>query len=111
MSIKAFAQMKATLPPRQVKYNDGGLMALIFTAGGDMRQAIDNLQSTWSGSSLPLPTMGSKFATDLTRSHSNYPGGLSEEERGRGHGRAVVSGLKRNRYHGDDFPPGGEGVR
>ncbi|KIP10111.1 hypothetical protein PHLGIDRAFT_125772 [Phlebiopsis gigantea 11061_1 CR5-6] len=32
-----------------VKYNDDGLTALIFTAEGDMRQAINNLQSTHSG--------------------------------------------------------------
>ena len=39
----------AKLSDRQVKYNDDGLTALIFTAEGDMRQAINNLQSTWSG--------------------------------------------------------------
>lgn len=33
----------------QIKANDEGLQALIFTAEGDMRQAINNLQSTWSG--------------------------------------------------------------
>ncbi|KAI5897837.1 P-loop containing nucleoside triphosphate hydrolase protein [Schizophyllum commune H4-8] len=33
----------------KVEYNDDGLTALIFTAEGDMRQAINNLQSTWSG--------------------------------------------------------------
>ncbi|KAF8943974.1 replication factor C subunit 4 [Haplosporangium gracile] len=33
----------------KVKYNAAGLEALIFTAEGDMRQAINNLQSTWSG--------------------------------------------------------------
>jgi replication factor C subunit 2/4 len=33
----------------QVQYNDEGLAALIFTSEGDMRQAINNLQSTWSG--------------------------------------------------------------
>jgi replication factor C subunit 2/4 len=33
----------------KVKYNDDGLTALIFTAEGDMRQAINNLQSTHSG--------------------------------------------------------------
>ncbi|KAI0034164.1 P-loop containing nucleoside triphosphate hydrolase protein [Vararia minispora EC-137] len=33
----------------KVQYNDDGLTALIFTAEGDMRQAINNLQSTWSG--------------------------------------------------------------
>lgn len=33
----------------QVQYNDDGLTALIFTSEGDMRQAINNLQSTYSG--------------------------------------------------------------
>ena len=33
----------------QVKYNEEGLEALLFTSEGDMRQAINNLQSTWSG--------------------------------------------------------------
>ncbi|KIJ29332.1 hypothetical protein M422DRAFT_269286 [Sphaerobolus stellatus SS14] len=32
-----------------VQYNEEGLTALIFTAEGDMRQAINNLQSTHSG--------------------------------------------------------------
>jgi len=32
-----------------VKYNDEGLAALIFSAEGDMRQAINNLQSTSAG--------------------------------------------------------------
>jgi len=32
-----------------VEYNEDGLTALIFTAEGDMRQAINNLQSTYSG--------------------------------------------------------------
>ena len=40
---------RPTFPYRQVKYNDDGLTALIFTSEGDMRQAINNLQSTWSG--------------------------------------------------------------
>ncbi|KAF9972343.1 replication factor C subunit 4 [Actinomortierella ambigua] len=35
-----------------VKYTAEGLEALIFTAEGDMRQAINNLQSTWSGFGL-----------------------------------------------------------
>ncbi|CAG8472624.1 3670_t:CDS:2 [Acaulospora colombiana] len=33
----------------QVQYNEDGIKALIFTAEGDMRQAINNLQSTFSG--------------------------------------------------------------
>ncbi|KAI9101280.1 P-loop containing nucleoside triphosphate hydrolase protein [Phlyctochytrium arcticum] len=32
-----------------VKYSPEGLEAIIFTAEGDMRQAINNLQATWSG--------------------------------------------------------------
>jgi replication factor C subunit 2/4 len=32
-----------------VEYNEDGLTALIFTSEGDMRQAINNLQSTHSG--------------------------------------------------------------
>ncbi|KAK7463880.1 replication factor C subunit 4 [Stygiomarasmius scandens] len=33
----------------KVQYNDDGLTALLFTSEGDMRQAINNLQSTYSG--------------------------------------------------------------
>ncbi|KEI41856.1 uncharacterized protein L969DRAFT_83692 [Mixia osmundae IAM 14324] len=33
----------------QVKYSDDALASLIFTSDGDMRQAINNLQSTYSG--------------------------------------------------------------
>lgn len=32
-----------------MEYNEDGLTALIFTSEGDMRQAINNLQSTHSG--------------------------------------------------------------
>ncbi|CAG8759950.1 16229_t:CDS:2, partial [Racocetra fulgida] len=35
-----------------VKYNPEGLEAIIFTAEGDMRQAINNLQSTFTGFSF-----------------------------------------------------------
>ncbi|SCZ98480.1 BZ3501_MvSof-1269-A2-R1_Chr7-1g08879 [Microbotryum saponariae] len=33
----------------KVEYNEAGLTALIFTSEGDMRQAVNNLQSTYSG--------------------------------------------------------------
>lgn len=33
----------------QVPYSDEGIEALIFTSEGDMRQALNNLQSTYSG--------------------------------------------------------------
>lgn len=33
----------------KVKYSDDGIAALVFSAEGDMRQAINNLQSTWAG--------------------------------------------------------------
>src|SRR6202012_5372743 len=32
-----------------VEYSEDGLAALVFSAEGDMRQAINNLQSTWAG--------------------------------------------------------------
>ena len=32
-----------------VQYSDDGLAALVFSAEGDMRQAVNNLQSTWAG--------------------------------------------------------------
>lgn len=32
-----------------VKHSDDGVAALVFSAEGDMRQAINNLQSTWAG--------------------------------------------------------------
>lgn len=32
-----------------IEYSDDGLAALVFSAEGDMRQAINNLQSTWAG--------------------------------------------------------------
>ncbi|MCJ1313663.1 replication factor C subunit 4 [Agyrium rufum] len=36
----------------EVQYTDDGLAALVFSAEGDMRQAINNLQSTFSGFGL-----------------------------------------------------------
>ncbi|KAL1406148.1 replication factor C subunit 4 [Vanrija albida] len=42
-------RLKEICEVEKVQYNDEGLAALIFTAEGDMRQAINNLQSTWSG--------------------------------------------------------------
>lgn len=33
----------------QVSYTDDGLEAIVFTAQGDMRQALNNLQSTFNG--------------------------------------------------------------
>jgi replication factor C subunit 2/4 len=32
-----------------IKYDKGGLEALIFTAEGDMRYALNNLQATYAG--------------------------------------------------------------
>lgn len=32
-----------------VDYSDEGLAAVVFTADGDLRQAVNNLQSTWTG--------------------------------------------------------------
>ncbi|KAL9097767.1 MAG: hypothetical protein Q9165_000093 [Trypethelium subeluteriae] len=69
--IKGFAQKKVTLPQgmqkvvildeadikrlmqiceaEKVEHSEDGIAALVFSAEGDMRQAINNLQSTWAG--------------------------------------------------------------
>jgi replication factor C subunit 2/4 len=33
----------------KVEFSEDGIVALVFSAEGDMRQAINNLQSTWAG--------------------------------------------------------------
>ena len=33
----------------QISYTEDGLEAIVFTAQGDMRQALNNLQSTYNG--------------------------------------------------------------
>ena len=38
-----------------VSYSDEGLAAIVFTAEGDMRQAVNNLQSTWTGQGFVSP--------------------------------------------------------
>lgn len=38
-----------------MKYSSDGLASIIFTAEGDMRQAINNLQSTWQGFGFVSP--------------------------------------------------------
>src|SRR5689334_16740673 len=47
-----FAFYVRSSAPAQVTMTDDGLHALIFTAEGDMRQAINNLQSTFYGFKL-----------------------------------------------------------
>lgn len=49
MCAADFLSAIALTAAQQVEYNDDGLTALIFTSEGDMRQAINNLQSTHSG--------------------------------------------------------------
>lgn len=39
----------------KVEYTDAGLEAIVFTSEGDMRQAVNNLQSTWTGLGLLTP--------------------------------------------------------
>ncbi|PKI85558.1 replication factor C subunit 4 [Malassezia vespertilionis] len=38
-----------------VEYADEGLAAIVFTAEGDLRQAVNNLQSTWTGQGYVSP--------------------------------------------------------
>lgn len=42
-------RLKQICEAEKVEYSDDGLAALVFSAEGDMRQAINNLQSTYSG--------------------------------------------------------------
>nr|XP_042713701.1 replication factor C subunit 2 isoform X1 [Chrysemys picta bellii] len=43
------ARLMKIVERENVQYTDDGLEAIIFTAQGDMRQALNNLQSTYSG--------------------------------------------------------------
>ncbi|GJJ09777.1 replication factor C subunit 4 [Clathrus columnatus] len=47
--IEVLQRLLEICAAEKVEYNEDGLTALIFTAEGDMRQAINNLQSTFSG--------------------------------------------------------------
>ena len=49
---EVLARLLEIIKMEDVKYNTEGLQALIFTAEGDMRQAINNLQSTVAGFGL-----------------------------------------------------------
>lgn len=42
-------RLKQVCDAEKVEHSEDGLAALVFSAEGDMRQAINNLQSTWSG--------------------------------------------------------------
>ena len=43
------ARLKFVCTAEEVSYTDGGLEAIVFTAEGDMRNALNNLQATHSG--------------------------------------------------------------
>lgn len=45
-------RLKQVCDAENVKHTEDGLAALVFSAEGDMRQALNNLQSTWSGFGL-----------------------------------------------------------
>ena len=42
-------RMMQIVEAEKVEHSEDGLAALVFSAEGDMRQAINNLQSTWAG--------------------------------------------------------------
>ncbi|KAM6157193.1 replication factor C subunit 2 isoform 2-T2 [Erethizon dorsatum] len=46
---QVLARLLSVIEKEAVPYTDDGLEAIIFTAQGDMRQALNNLQSTFSG--------------------------------------------------------------
>lgn len=45
-------RLKQVCDAEKVEHTEDGLAALVFSAEGDMRQALNNLQSTWSGFGL-----------------------------------------------------------
>lgn len=45
-------RLLAVAKEEKVDYTDDGLAALVFAAEGDMRQALNNMQSTWAGFGL-----------------------------------------------------------
>uniref|UniRef100_A0A4W2C3Z4 Replication factor C subunit 2 n=1 Tax=Bos indicus x Bos taurus TaxID=30522 RepID=A0A4W2C3Z4_BOBOX len=47
--MQILARLLSVIEKEKVQYTDDGLEAIIFTAQGDMRQALNNLQSTYSG--------------------------------------------------------------
>ncbi|XP_044532350.1 replication factor C subunit 2 isoform X2 [Gracilinanus agilis] len=46
---QVLARLMTVIEKEKVEYTDDGLEAIVFTAQGDMRQALNNLQSTYSG--------------------------------------------------------------
>ncbi|XP_014585417.2 replication factor C subunit 2 isoform X1 [Equus asinus] len=46
---QVLARLMTIIEKENVPYTDDGLEAIVFTAQGDMRQALNNLQSTFSG--------------------------------------------------------------
>lgn len=46
---QVLARLMTIIEKEKVPHADDGLEAIIFTAQGDMRQALNNLQSTFSG--------------------------------------------------------------
>jgi replication factor C subunit 2/4 len=47
--LQLLKRLLEVVQAESVPYNDQGLEAIIFTADGDMRQALNNLQATYSG--------------------------------------------------------------
>ncbi|EGC37036.1 replication factor C subunit [Dictyostelium purpureum] len=51
-NLQIAARLKEVMTIEKVPFTDDGLEALIFTSEGDMRQALNNLQATFSGLGL-----------------------------------------------------------
>ncbi|MCJ1304469.1 replication factor C subunit 4 [Hypocenomyce scalaris] len=47
--VQIVKRLTQIIDAENVQYSEDGLAALVFSAEGDMRQAINNLQSTWAG--------------------------------------------------------------
>lgn len=56
----------------QINYSEEGLQAIVFTAQGDMRQALNNLQATFHGFGTITPDNVFKVSEPCEPHFNNY---------------------------------------
>lgn len=61
---QVLAKVLSVCEAEQVQYSEDGLEAVVFTAQGDLRQALNNLQSTHEGFGFVKSENFSKFVTN-----------------------------------------------
>uniref|UniRef100_A0A8D1XA01 Replication factor C subunit 2 n=1 Tax=Sus scrofa TaxID=9823 RepID=A0A8D1XA01_PIG len=103
------ARLLNVIEKEKVPYTDDGLEAIIFTAQGDMRQALNNLQSTFSGfgfinseNVFKVKAVRASLSTGPVSAWGAEPGGL----RGPPQGGAQGATLPRPPGSGRDLAEG-----